>query len=57
MYLAKLLGFAGDVIGSKFPVNSKTINKITSTLTFSDLKARENLNWKPLSVIEHLKIQ
>ncbi len=57
MYLAKLLGLAGDVIGSKFPVNSNTINKITSTLTFSDLKAREDLNWKPLSVIEHLKIQ
>lgn len=56
LWLAKLLGKFGDVI-PLFPVNSQTIIKMTSDLTFSDQKARKELNWNPKKVTEHFLIQ
>lgn len=53
--LAKMLGYIGDVFGNRSPINSLKVNKITSTLTFDDSKARAIQNWKPLSVLEYLK--
>jgi nucleoside-diphosphate-sugar epimerase len=53
--LAKLLGKMGDFI-SLLPINSDIINKITQDLTFSDLKARQDLGWKPSRVIDKWKI-
>ena len=53
---AKLLGYAGDIIGSKFPVNSNKLKKITSTLTFDDAKARAQLHWKPREVLKEWEI-
>jgi nucleoside-diphosphate-sugar epimerase len=48
---ARVLGFVGDMLGSRFPVNSRTIKKITSTLCFDDSRARELLHWKPREVL------
>lgn len=56
MIAAKLLAWVGDVIGQKFPINSDKLNKITSTLTFSDEKARKELGWKPSSVTDRLSV-
>lgn len=53
--LAKLLGIIGDFL-PLFPVNSDTINKILKDLTFSDLKARQELGWNPSRVIDKFKI-
>lgn len=53
--LAKILGKIGDFI-PVFPVNFDTINKITQDLTFSDLKARQDLGWNPSRVIDKWKI-
>jgi nucleoside-diphosphate-sugar epimerase len=53
--LARLLGKVGDVLPI-FPITTNTIKKITQDLTFSDSKARQNLNWNPSSVIEKWKI-
>lgn len=50
LWAAKLLGRIGDLLGSKAPINSDKINKITSTLTFDDKKARNNLGWSPTKV-------
>lgn len=44
----------GDVWGERFPVNSNKFKKLTTSLTFSDGKARELANWQSLSVIDHL---
>lgn len=52
IYLARILGKVGDLLGDRFPVNSQKIDKITSTLTFDDQKARKQLNWKPTPVLE-----
>ncbi|MET6996598.1 NAD-dependent epimerase/dehydratase family protein [Chitinophaga defluvii] len=54
--IAKVLGYAGDLIGSKFPVNSDKLKKIISTLTFNDAKARAMLNWNPCGVIDKIHL-
>lgn len=43
----------GDWIGAWFPLNSSRLNKLTASLTFSDVKARQ-IGWQSRSVIEHL---
>jgi nucleoside-diphosphate-sugar epimerase len=55
-WLAKSMATIGDVFGNKFPINSSKLDKITQSLTFSNTKAKDNLNWKPLNVLENFKI-
>ena len=45
------------LIGSKFPLNSNKLNKITSTLTFNDSKARVALQWAPQEVLKAWQIE
>lgn len=52
LYLATMMGKFGDRF-SFFPVNSQTIEKITCTFTFSDAKARKELNWSPTSILNY----
>jgi nucleoside-diphosphate-sugar epimerase len=54
LWLANLLGRVGDLLGSKAPINSEKINKITSSLTFDDSKARKRLDWKPKKVLDKI---
>lgn len=53
--LAKVLGKIGDIVGDRFPVNTEKITKITSDLTFDDLKAKKEFGWKPQSILEYVK--
>jgi len=55
-WLAKLIGKAGDIMGKKIPVNSHKINKMSTTLTFSNEKAKRELSWEPIDVLTHYKI-
>lgn len=55
LLITKLMGYAGDILGDKAPINSSKIKKITSDLTFDDSKARELLGWNPQSVLEYLE--
>ena len=55
LFIAKFMGYAGDILGDKVPVNSLKIKKITSDLTFDDSKARKLLSWNPQSVLEYFK--
>ena len=50
--IAKIFSLFGDVVGSKFPLNSNKLKKITSDLTFDDSRAREVLGWQPSNVID-----
>jgi len=52
LFMAKLLGIAGDILGKRFPINSNTVKKITSNLTFNDDNAVKHLNWNPNSVVD-----
>jgi nucleoside-diphosphate-sugar epimerase len=54
VFIAKLLALTGDLLGTRFPINSDKLKKITSSLTFNDEKAYKQLNWKPSSVLEKL---
>lgn len=55
--LAKAGGIAGDIIeklaGRRFPLTSRVVTKMTSTLTFSDAKARAAFGWSPEPVLSH----
>jgi nucleoside-diphosphate-sugar epimerase len=53
--LAVMVGWAGDIVGSRFPVNSYKLKKMVSDLTFSDAKAREKAGWNPTHVLDHFK--
>jgi nucleoside-diphosphate-sugar epimerase len=52
--MAKIIGFVGDILGDKAPINSMKLKKITSDLTFDDTKARNAVGWKPQGVLECL---
>jgi len=53
--IVRLAARVGDII-PLIPINSLKLGKLTSTLTFSDMKARTELGWSPRPVIENLKI-
>lgn len=55
-WLAKLIAIMGDVLGDKAPINSLKLEKITQSLTFSNEKAKRELSWQPLNVLEYYKI-
>jgi nucleoside-diphosphate-sugar epimerase len=55
LIVVKVMGYVGDFIGEKAPINSLKIKKITSDLTFDDSRARNLLNWNPQPVLEYLK--
>ena len=55
-FLAKIMAFAGDIIGPKIPINSDKLEKIISTLTFDDTLARAKFGWSPKPVIGNFRI-
>jgi hypothetical protein len=55
MPVAKMMGYVGDLLGNKAPINSLKLKKITSDLTFDDSKARA-LGWKPRKVLDWFSI-
>lgn len=52
---AKGLAIVGDVIGSRFPINSDKLQKITSDLTFDDSQATQILGWNPTPVLSKVQ--
>lgn len=56
LWAAKALALVGDCCFGKAPIDSARLKKITETLTFSNAKAREELGWEPLSVLENYDI-
>jgi nucleoside-diphosphate-sugar epimerase len=56
LWLARIIANFGDLLGSKVPLNTNKLKKITSDLTFDDSKAREAFGWKPTPVLEGFKI-
>lgn len=55
LFMAKGIGFIGDLIGDKFPINTNKVNKITSDLIFDDSTAREVLGWEPKEVLKFIE--
>ena len=55
-WLAWCMAKVGDLFGNKAPINSYKLEKMTKSLTFSNEKARMELGWEPLDVLENYKI-
>ena len=55
-WLACCMAKVGDLLGSKSPINSYKVEKMTKSLTFSNEKARRELGWEPLDVLTNYKI-
>ncbi|MDI6034443.1 NAD-dependent epimerase/dehydratase family protein [Flavobacterium sp. LB2P84] len=55
LFMAKIIGFIGDILGDKAPINSFKLKKITSDLTFDDTKARQIVGWKSQGVLEYFE--
>lgn len=56
-FVAKGLAMVGDCLGKRAPINSNKLDKITKSLTFSNEKARKELGWEPLDVMDNFTIQ
>ncbi len=56
--LARLGARLGDAVeavtGRRVPLSRRTVTKLTSTLTFSDTRARQALGWHPAAVLDHV---
>jgi len=55
-WIAKCLACIGNLLGSKAPINSLKLRKITESLTFSNEKAVRELGWNPMDVVENYRI-
>ncbi len=55
-WMAWCMAKVGDLLGSKAPINSYKLEKMTQSLTFSNEKARKELGWEPLDVLENYMI-
>lgn len=56
-WMAWCMAKVGDLLGSKAPINSYKLEKMTQSLTFSNEKARRELGWEPLDVLENYKVE
>ena len=55
-WMAWCMAKVGDLLGSKAPIDSYKLKKMTKSLTFSNEKARRELGWEPMDVLENYKI-
>ena len=56
-WMAWCMAKVGDLLGSKAPINTYKLEKMTKSLTFSNEKARTELGWEPLDVLENYVIE
>ena len=55
--VAKALALSGNLLGKRAPINSIKLKKITSSLTFSDAKARQFLQWRSTPVLKGWQVK
>lgn len=55
-WMAWCMAKVGDLLGPKAPINSYKLEKMTKSLTFSNEKARHELGWEPLDVLENYRV-
>lgn len=55
-WMAWCMAKVGDLLGSKAPFNSYKLEKMTKSLTFSNEKARKELDWEPLDVLSNYQV-
>jgi nucleoside-diphosphate-sugar epimerase len=57
--MARLGAVLGDamsrVAGAQFPLTTRTLEKMTATLTFDDSRARQQIGWAPAPALERVR--
>lgn len=56
-WMAWCMAKVGDLLGSRAPINSYKLEKMTKSLTFSNEKAKHELGWEPLDVLDNYVIE
>lgn len=51
LVIVQIMAKVGDFLGSKAPINTKKLIKMTSDLTFDDSLSRSKLGWNPRPVV------
>lgn len=54
--VANLIAKLGDLFGNKAPINSLKLSKIVNSLTFSNTKISQELNWNPSDVLNNFRL-
>ena len=57
MWIARMMAKAGDILGQKAPFNSRKLEKMTRSLTFSNRKLRKETGFEPSDVLKELRIE
>jgi nucleoside-diphosphate-sugar epimerase len=57
LWVAQFLAKTGNLLGRRAPINSEKLSKIIQSLTFSNEKAKKELNWQPLSILKNFRIK
>lgn len=52
-WMAWFMAKIGDLLGSKAPINTYKLEKMTKSLTFSNIRARKELKWEPIDVLNN----
>lgn len=55
LFVVKAMAKVGDLFGARAMINTKKLNKITSSLTFDDTLAKTTLGWNPSPVLDEFK--
>ena len=55
-WMAWCMAKVGDCLGKKAPINSYRLEKLTAPCTFDNEKAKRELGWKPMSVLENFQL-
>jgi nucleoside-diphosphate-sugar epimerase len=54
--VAALFARVGDLFPTRAPITSRTLQNLTSDLTFDDARARARLAWRPTAVLDGFRI-
>lgn len=55
-WVAWCMAKLGDLLGERSPINSYKLEKMTKSLTFSNERAKRELEWEPIDVLKNYKI-
>lgn len=55
-WFAYICAMFGNLLGSRSPLTTSKLNKITKTLTFSNEKIKRELGWEPTNVVKNFRI-
>jgi len=55
-WVAWCMAKVGDCLGKKAPINSYRLNKLTTSITLNNSKAKRELGWEPKNVLKCLKL-